>query len=39
MTTFDFSGFDVLTFDWYGTLIDWESGAARRRARCSTPTA
>jgi 2-haloacid dehalogenase len=22
----DFSGFDILTFDCYGTLIDWESG-------------
>jgi 2-haloacid dehalogenase len=22
----DFSGFDVLTFDCYGTLIDWETG-------------
>ncbi|HXG25469.1 MAG TPA: haloacid dehalogenase type II, partial [Candidatus Binatia bacterium] len=26
MTTFDFDAFDVLTFDCYGTLIDWESG-------------
>lgn len=24
--TFDFDGFDVLTFDCYGTLIDWETG-------------
>ena len=26
MTTIDFGAFDVLTFDTYGTLIDWESG-------------
>jgi 2-haloacid dehalogenase len=26
MTTIDFDDFDVLTFDTYGTLIDWESG-------------
>ena len=26
MTTFDFGRFDVLTFDCYGTLIDWEAG-------------
>ncbi len=26
MTALDFSGFDVLTFDTYGTLIDWEAG-------------
>jgi 2-haloacid dehalogenase len=26
MTTLDFDRFDVLTFDCYGTLIDWESG-------------
>ena len=26
MTGFDFDGFDVLTFDCYGTLIDWEGG-------------
>ena len=26
MTAFDFSRFDVLTFDCYGTLIDWEAG-------------
>src|SRR5215470_12448587 len=24
--TMDYSGFDALTFDCYGTLIDWESG-------------
>jgi 2-haloacid dehalogenase len=26
MTTIDFGQFDVLTFDCYGTLIDWEAG-------------
>ncbi|HUQ44443.1 MAG TPA: haloacid dehalogenase type II [Candidatus Limnocylindria bacterium] len=26
MTTLDFGDFDVLTFDCYGTLIDWEAG-------------
>jgi 2-haloacid dehalogenase len=26
MTTIDFSAFDALTFDCYGTLIDWETG-------------
>jgi 2-haloacid dehalogenase len=26
MPTIDFSKFDVLTFDCYGTLIDWEAG-------------
>ncbi len=26
MSELDFSGFDVLTFDCYGTLIDWEAG-------------
>jgi 2-haloacid dehalogenase len=26
MSTFDFSAFDALTFDCYGTLIDWETG-------------
>jgi 2-haloacid dehalogenase len=26
MTSLDFDDFDVLTFDCYGTLIDWESG-------------
>jgi 2-haloacid dehalogenase len=26
MSTIDFDQFDVLTFDCYGTLIDWESG-------------
>ncbi len=31
--TLDFDGFDALTFDCYGTLIDWETGllAAMRR--------
>jgi 2-haloacid dehalogenase len=28
MTTIDFDRFDVLTFDVYGTLIDWEAGIA-----------
>jgi 2-haloacid dehalogenase len=28
MTELDFSGFDVITFDCYGTLIDWETGLA-----------
>src|SRR5215217_4881833 len=26
MTNLDFDDFDVLTFDTYGTLIDWEAG-------------
>jgi 2-haloacid dehalogenase len=26
VTTLDFDAFDVLTFDCYGTLIDWEAG-------------
>lgn len=26
MTTIDFDDYDVLTFDCYGTLIDWEAG-------------
>ena len=26
MTTLNFDDFDVLTFDTYGTLIDWETG-------------
>ena len=32
--TIDYGGFDVLTFDCYGTLIDWETGllAALREA-------
>jgi 2-haloacid dehalogenase len=29
MAEFDFGRFDVLTFDCYGTLIDWETGIAR----------
>jgi 2-haloacid dehalogenase len=29
MTTLDFDQFDVLTFDCYGTLIDWETGILR----------
>ena len=30
MTDLDFGAFDALTFDCYGTLIDWESGHPRR---------
>jgi 2-haloacid dehalogenase len=26
MTMLDFNGFEILTFDCYGTLIDWEAG-------------
>ena len=26
MSTIDFGTFDALTFDCYGTLIDWEAG-------------
>ncbi|MBV8194895.1 MAG: haloacid dehalogenase, partial [Candidatus Dormibacteraeota bacterium] len=26
MTAIDISAFEVLTFDCYGTLIDWERG-------------
>ena len=34
----DFDRFDVLTFDCYGTLIDWETGLLEAlRARCRTP--
>jgi 2-haloacid dehalogenase len=29
MADFDFGRFDVLTFDCYGTLIDWETGITR----------
>jgi 2-haloacid dehalogenase len=29
MAEFDFGRFEVLTFDCYGTLIDWETGIAR----------
>jgi 2-haloacid dehalogenase len=29
MAEFDFGRFDVLTFDCYGTLIDWEAGILR----------
>jgi 2-haloacid dehalogenase len=28
MTQLDFRAFDALTFDCYGTLIDWEAGIA-----------
>ena len=26
MSSIDFTAFDALTFDCYGTLIDWETG-------------
>jgi len=29
MTDLDFGGFDAMTFDCYGTLIDWETGIER----------
>ena len=35
MTDLDYGAFDVLTFDCYGTLIDWEKGiidACRKEA-------
>ena len=40
-TDFDFSRFDALTFDCYGTLIDWESGllAGLRAATAANPIA
>jgi len=41
-TTFDFGRFDALTFDCYGTLIDWESGllgAIRRALPATEPLA
>jgi 2-haloacid dehalogenase len=39
METFDFRRFEVLTFDCYGTLIDWETGilAALRKASTEWP--
>ncbi len=33
MTGFDFSRFEALTFDCYGTLIDWEAGISSGLAR------
>ena len=36
MIALDYDAYDVLTFDTYGTLIDWETGlvvALRTRAR------
>ena len=39
MTALDFSRFDVLTFDTYGTLIDWERGLLDAgSSRCSRRT-
>ena len=29
MAAIDYGRFEVLTFDCYGTLIDWEAGIAR----------
>ncbi len=41
MTTMDFSAIEVITFDCYGTLIDWESGIlsalAPLRSRSENP--
>ena len=39
MTAFDFSRFDVLTFDCYGTLIDWEAGILAGLRRLLGPLA
>lgn len=33
MRTFDPGGFDVLTFDCYGTLVDWEAGIIEAAGR------
>ena len=30
MSSIDFSAYDALTFDCYGTLIDWETGILTR---------
>ena len=40
MTDLDYGQFDALTFDCYGTLIDWEAGilAGLRRVVGSAPT-
>ncbi|HEY0443574.1 MAG TPA: haloacid dehalogenase type II [Candidatus Limnocylindrales bacterium] len=38
MADLDFSRFDALTFDCYGTLIDWESGIARALRDALGPT-
>ena len=35
--TFDFGRFDALTFDCYGTLIDWEAGLRRRASGPARP--
>ena len=37
MTDLDFSRFDVLTFDCYGTLIDWETGILEALRRILDP--
>jgi 2-haloacid dehalogenase len=37
MTTLDFDRFDALTFDCYGTLIDWEAGLAAALHRALDP--
>ncbi len=37
MTDLDFGRFDALTFDCYGTLIDWETGIASALRACLDP--
>ena len=37
MTTLDFGAFDALTFDCYGTLIDWETGLSTALRRALDP--
>ena len=37
MTTIDFGRFDVLTFDCYGTLIDWEARILAGLRGCLAP--
>jgi 2-haloacid dehalogenase len=37
VTDFDFERFDALTFDCYGTLIDWEAGISRGLAALLSP--
>jgi len=39
MTDFDFAGFKALTFDCYGTLIDWEAGLLAGLRRVLEPRA
>ena len=36
--TLDYGRFDALTFDCYGTLVDWEAGSSARSRRCSRRT-